>query len=253
MLPLLIQGQPCNCNLNNKNGALYFAYGYNFDWFSKSDIHFKGKNNQYDFSIYNARAIDRDGTDNFFHNDLTIPQYSFRIGYFFNNKKNTGIELNYDHVKYVVVQNQRVHIKGNVNGTYVDTDTVLTRKFIEFEHTNGANFCIINMMKRHTLLKSENKRYWLSYIVKGGIGFLYPRSDVTLFGKRRNDKYHVAGYVAGIDSGLRFDFLKNFFVETSLKGSFANYLNVRLPYGGKGHHHFFALEYIATLGLQVGM
>ena len=172
---------------------------------------------------------------------------------YFNNKKNTGVEINFDHAKYVMVKNQVLHLKGNIAGESFDKDTLVDDKFLLFEHTNGANYAMVDVIKRHTLLKSKNNKNWLSYIAKGGIGFVYPRSDVSLFGKRRNDKYHVAGYVVGIDTGVRFDFLRNFFLETSLKGAFANYLNVRLPGGGKGHHHFFSMEYIATLGFQLAI
>ncbi len=43
-----------------EKGSFYFAWGYNKDWFSKSDIHFesKGKDN-YSFTILNVMAKDK--------------------------------------------------------------------------------------------------------------------------------------------------------------------------------------------------
>jgi hypothetical protein len=245
----------CNCNtLKKKGGTFYWAGGYNFDRFSNSTIHFKNTgDDNYNFTLYHLKAIDRDGLNNLFNEDITIPQYSFRIGYYFNDKHNLGIEINYDHVKYVVVQNQRVRLKGEIRGTSYDQDTLLTAGFLQFEHTNGANYAMIDFIKRHTLFSSPNKKHWLSTLLKPGIGFVYPRSDVTIFGKRQNDKYHVAGYVAGVELGFRYDAFKYLFIETAAKGAFANYLNVRLADNGKAHHHFFSLEYIATIGFQFGI
>lgn len=248
--------EKCNCpqQFEKGKGTFYVGGGYNLDKFSRSTIHFKNQNgDNYDFKLNKVKAIDRDGLNELFNQDITIPQYSFRIGYFFNNKRDLGIEINYDHVKYVVVQNQRVHLTGTIHGEYYDMDTTLTPGFVMFEHTNGANYCMLNLIKRHNLFHTQNNKHWLSYILKGGFGFVYPRSDTKLFGVSNNDFYHVAGYVGGIESGLRYDFLKYFYFEATMKGAFANYTNVRLALGGQGKHHFYSLQYIAIMGFQFGL
>ncbi len=255
-IPHVTLGQElrCNCPQQSKagKGTLYFTGGYNLDWFSKSDIHFRDKKtDDYDFTLYDLKAVDRDGLANLFNQDITIPQYSFRIGYFFNDKHDLGIEINYDHVKYVVVDGQTVHLKGEIRGAYYNQDTTFNRDFVDFEHTNGANYAMLMFIKRINLLKSGNKKHWVGAVCKGGAGFVYPRSDTRIFGVRRNDRYHVAGYVAGLEAGLRYDFFKYFFAETTAKGAFANYLNVLLHGKGRAHHHFFSLEWIFTIGLQV--
>ena len=94
--------------------------------------------------------------------------------------------------------------------------------------------------------------HWLSGIIKPGIGFVFPRTDVTIFGNRRNDTYHVAGYVIGLDMGLRYDLFRHFFIETSGKMSFANYNKVYLPGDGRAKQKFAAFEYILTIGFQFG-
>lgn len=53
-------------------GDIYSYWGWNFSWYSKSDIHFKGDN--YDFTIHDATAQDRQtefSFDNYF-NPATI-------------------------------------------------------------------------------------------------------------------------------------------------------------------------------------
>ncbi len=231
----------------------YFAAGYNLDWFTKSDIHFEDHTDvKYDFTLYDLKADDRPGLKKMLHEDITIPQYSFRFGCYFNDKHNLGIEINYDHAKFVVRDNQATHIEGTIGEQYYDKDTVITPYWLTFEHSNGANFGMINLIKRFTIWHTPDYRHALHALVKPGIGIVLPRSDVSIFGVRRNDTYHVAGYVAGLDCGVRFNFFRYFFLDTSIKGVFANYAKVLLPGDGRANHHFFALEYIFTGGFQFG-
>lgn len=244
----------CNCPQQSKagKGTLYLTLGYNLDWFSKSDIHFKDRTtDDYDFTLYKLRASDRDGLANLLNEDITIPQYSFRLGYFFNDKHDLGIEINYDHVKYVVLKDQPVHIKGDIRGQYYDMDTTFYAGLVEFEHTNGANYAMIDLVKRKNLLHSKNKKHWLGAIIKGGAGFVYPRSDTRILGTRRNDRYHIAGYVVGGELGLRYDLFKYLYAETTFKGAYANYVNVLLVGDGRAHHHFFSMEWVFTIGFQL--
>jgi hypothetical protein len=236
-----------------KNHSWYFAAGYNLDWYSKSDIHFKNTEGpHYNFTLHDLNAKDRPGLKGIFHQNITIPQYAFRFGVYFNDKHNLGIEINYDHAKYIIYNNQHVRLTGTIESTYYDIDTLITPRMLTYEHSNGANFCLVNLIKRWNVWQHQDYRFALHAVAKYGIGFVFPRSDVTLFGVNRNDTYHVAGYVTGIDAGLRFNFFRNFFIDTSVKGCFANYNKVFLPGDGIAKQHFFAYEYILTAGLQFG-
>ena len=99
-------------------------------------------------------------------------------------------------------------------------------------------------------MHNKNKKLWLSAVFKYGFGFVLPRTDVTIMEVNRNDKYHVAGYITGLETGLRFDFYKYFFLETTAKGVFANYTNILLPGDGRGNHKTWGFEYLALCGLQ---
>lgn len=242
-------------------GSLYFSWGYNRDAFSKSDIHLKnttgeynpvtGNHDYYDFTIYDATAKDRNGIRDVFNTDLTIPQYVYRIGYYFNNKKDLGIEINFDHVKYVMRDWQTLHVKGNILGQEVDKDTLISPdNFLHFEHTDGANFLMLNIMKRQRLYASKNDKHWISVIGKVGAGPVIPRTQVTIFGQDLNNRFHIAGYCAGIELGLRYDAFKHIFIEYTAKGAYANFTNVLVLGSGKAHHHFWTAENILTLGFQ---
>lgn len=244
-------------------GNLYFSWGYTRCWYSKSDIHFvdhsnkyhpaTGRYNDYDFTIYNAKAVDRPDFDAIKDVvNITIPQFVVHAGYYFNNKKDLGIEISYDHAKYVVNNYQKVHIKGNFNGNYVDQDTILDpNNLVHFEHTDGANFWMVNLLKRWKLYE-PSKNFNAGFVVKPGAGIVYPRTDVTMFGERLNNNWHLAGWIVGIEAGFRAEFLKHGVFEFTGKGVYADYRKCLVLGKGNGsaNHHFFATQLTMTLGVM---
>ncbi len=251
-------------SLKKKKSHMYFTWGYTRAKYSKSTLHFKNtsnkfneftqKNDNYDFVVYDAVAKDRPDFEQIKDViNITIPQFVFRVGYMFNNK--WGLEINYDHAKYVVTDYQKVRVKGRVNNNYFDQDTVLDpATFLHFEHTDGANFWMVNAVRKWDLLKPR-KNFEASWVLKPGAGIVFPRTDVTLFGERLNNNWHVAGWIVGVESGLRMEFLKHGFFEFVGKGSFANYVNslVLGKGNGKARHHFFTAQLTATIGLKFGL
>jgi hypothetical protein len=233
-----------------RDGSFYFSWGYNKDWFSQSDIHFRNpKSGAYDFTLYDLKAKDRPGFNQIVTSDISIPQYVYRIGYY-SQKHKLGIEINFDHTKYVVIQDQVAHIKGRINETYYDQDTVISADFLKFEHTNGANFLLLNVTKRLKIHSTKNEKFRSLWVVKGGAGIVIPKTDVTLFGERLDNKFHVAGFIFGVETGLRLELMRHLFIEATMKGSYANYLNVLTVSDGKAKHHFWTAETILTGGYQ---
>ncbi len=249
-------------SIKKKNAQWYFTWGYTKAAYSKSTLHFKNLSNKYneqtgrydyyDFTIYDATAHDRPDFDAIKDVvNITIPQFVCRLGYSFND--NMGIEINYDHTKYVVTDYQKVRLKGQFNNVAVDSITVLDpNNFLHFEHTDGANFWMVNFVYKWKLY-NPSKNFKASWVVKPGAGIVFPRTDVTLFGQSLNNNWKVAGWIVGVESGLRLEFFKNGFFEFVSKGSYADYVNAFVL--GKGHgtarHHFFAGQLTATLGLRI--
>ena len=249
-------------SLKKNKSTFYFGWGYNRDWYSKGNIHLVNNNPQlidgkyytYDYTVYNAIGHDRPQFDKIKDVvNITVPQFNVRMGWFFNDKKDFGIELNYDHAKYVVDDYQKARVKGQINGQGFDKDTVLNpNSFLHYEHTDGANFVMMNLIKRWILIASPKYHSNIGLIVKPGFGFVYPRTDVTVFGNRVNNNWKVSGLVAGIETGIRMEFLKNGYVEFTGKGGCADYMNA-LVQGkgyGKASNTFWYAEAILILGYQ---
>jgi hypothetical protein len=245
-----------------KKRQWYASWGYTRAAYSKSTIHLKntshrynevtGRYDDYDFILYRAKAHDRPDFDKLKDVvNITIPQFVCRLGYSFNEK--TGVEINYDHTKYVVNDYQNVRIRGRINDDWVNNDTVLNpASFLHFEHTDGANFWMVNLVSRYTLTE-PNKNLRVSWVFKRGAGFVLPRTDVTLFGQRLNNDWKIAGWIAGVETGLRVEFLRHGFFEFVSKGVYADYVNAFVlgKGNGKASHHFWAGQLTATIGIRV--
>lgn len=236
-----------------KFSGMYLQWGYNRDVYSLSDLHFSN-GDLYNFTIHDAKANDQPDFQGFWETplDVTIPQNSYRIGVYLNAQHTSAIEINFDHAKYVVHDNQYLRVTGQIHGEPIDQDTTIYRQFVHFEHTNGANFYHINYVFQKFLVEGKNYSK-LSYLLKGGAGVVIPRSDVTIMGNRLDNVYHVAGYIASAEAGIRYYPLRNFFLELNVKGGFANYLNVLTVEGGKAHHHFWYGEVIGLFGYDLNL
>lgn len=259
---LLLFSLLVSCNLfsqdeNKSKGTFYISWGYSRDWFSKSNIHFTNAEKNYDFTLHNVKAKDRPDFDNLkdavLSGDFAVPQYNYRVGYYFSKKNNMGVEINFDHTKYVMNPNQTLHLTGRIGNKTYATDTLVTpEKFLHFEHTNGANFLMVNFLFRKNIVRIENKKHLLSVTTKSGAGIVIPKTYVVLFSEALDNRFHIAGWVAGLETGLRYDY-KHFFLEPTVKGTFADYVNVLVLPGTKARHNFFTFEAIVTAGFQFGL
>lgn len=259
-VPILAQQQESETKVKKKmHGTFFFNWGYHRDAYTQSTIQFKDNTTpntpRYDFTFHHAKAHDKLDMDDFFNTAPTVPQYVLTGGYFFNDKNDLGVEVCWNHLKYIVTDNQMIHMTGTIDGQSYDLDTLVTPDFVHFEHTNGNNYLIVSLLKRVQMLTSKNQQHKLSANFRFGPGLLIPKtySDITI----NNTLYHndgpfrVSGWVIGIGAAVRYDFFKYFFFEPSIKGSFVDYTNVKLYGDGRANHTFFSVQYILSLGINV--
>ena len=110
---------------------------------------------------------------------------------------------------------------------------------------------MVNAVRKFKLY-NPTKNFNASWVLKPGAGVVFPRTDVTIFGERLNNNWKVAGWIVGVETGLRLEFLNNGIFEFVSKGSYADYVNVLVlgKGNGKANHHFWAGQLTATLGLR---
>ena len=233
-------------------GSFYFTWGYNRDWYTKSTIHFRNTTtDNYDFTFIDAKAHDRPDLQDFYKiTNLTIPQYDLNIGYFFNDKRDLGIELSWDHLKYIVTDNQVIHVQGQIRGHQIDKDTLVTPDFVHLQHTNGNNYLMLNLVKRQKLW--QTKHFQLSAIGKIGGGPLISYTISTILGSGQEGPFRYHGVVAALSAGVKLDVFRYFFLQTDLQGAWADYTNTKLGADNQGlaTHHFYSLQYKYAFGFN---
>ena len=235
---------PDEKNKKSEEALLYFALGSHRIFFTPGDIYIKrGGASPLDFKLENVRGHDEGGLK-----WETAPQFSYTIGCYFVNKK-FGVEYQYDHIKYFVRQKQVVRLKGTIEGHEYDKDTLVTPAFFQMEHSDGGNYGMFNIVKWLPLAQSADKKILLKLIMKGGVGFVNPKTNSLIAGQHRDDKYHLSGYVAGIETGMRINIGKSFFATGTFKGAYANYCDFLIS-NGRGKQDWFSAQFNYLIGVQ---
>lgn len=243
----------------HNKGKYFILWGGNKDNYTKSDIHFQGKD--YDFTLENVVAND---VPKGWHIDyinptrLTIPQNNFKIGYFLNDSY--SISIGFDHMKYVLTQDQIVRINGyypkpGSYGELLSNDQIkVTERFLSYEHTDGLNYINTELSKHIDFSKligiKNTDKIQLNLVFGLGVGILMPRTDATLLNKQRSDDFTLAGFGFSTKTALNLTFLKYFFIQCELKGGYINMPNIRTTNSkeDKASQSFYFSQQIFVVG-----
>ena len=241
-----------------KKGRAFAYWGWNRGFFGNSTLKIAG--DDYNLTLRNLKAHDRVTKPFLNYNDyfklgrITIPQTNMRIGYFF--KDNWAITLGVDHMKYVMDQNQVARVEGTITregeykGTY-NGDMVISDDFLTFEHTDGLNYINTEVERYFSLKKHPFDRINIAFMLGGGAGILFPKTNAKFLDYERNDRFHVSGYGVSAKAGVEFIFFKHITLKGEAKQGFINMPNIILHekgINGKGKQHFGFTELAATIG-----
>ncbi|MEO5681833.1 MAG: hypothetical protein ABIQ88_04285 [Chitinophagaceae bacterium] len=239
-----------------RRGEFYISWGYNTEWYTHSNLKIKQPELGNDYAFRNIKGHDHRGWDEgLFSKALTIPQYNYRIGYFFGNKKDWGIELNFDHTKFIFSDDQVVHIKGTVNNKLYDgnarfrqNDALGADSSSYYFLNNGANFLLFNVVKRFHLTANKKGSVQLDGLTKFGIGPVIPHVQNKFFDQPENSPgFQLGGWNTGLEGALRGTFYKHVYLEFAGKLDYARYSNLKI-YKGTARQAFGTAEIILSLG-----
>ena len=207
----------------SRKGEVYMLWGYNRAAYAPSDIRFEGAN--YNFTLYHVKAKDFPSEFKpsvyFGLFSFTIPQYNYRIGYYFNDDLSLSVGL--DHMKYVVKRGQSTYIDGTISnsgtqydGDYNDVLINLDSELMTLEHTDGFNYLSVELDK-HWRLWTGCTKHSCDWFAGVGAGLMIPRSDVTVLGVKAANEFHIAGEAMAFQTGFKAKFFNHFSVHTTLK------------------------------------
>lgn len=247
----------------HNKGKFFIYWGWNRGFYSDSDIHFQGSD--YDFTIYDAQAHDKQSKfsfrDYFRPDRVTIPQTVVRVGYFISDHYN--VSLGIDHMKYVMDTDQMANVNGYVaiaegnpyNGNYHNEPVHVTDDFLHLEHTDGLNYVNLQIVRYDDLGSllggNWNMDVFQINLYEGiGAGALVPKTNATILNRPRHDKFHLSGYGIHALQGLNFTFFKHFFVQLEAKEGYINMPDIRTTASStdKASQHFYFLETTLMIG-----
>ena len=231
-----------------RRGEFYFSWGYNTEWYSKSTLKINQPDLDNKYSFKKVKGHDRPGWDHgLFTKPLTIPQYNYRLGYFFNDKKNLGVEINFDHTKFIFSDGP-VQILGKLNGRNVDSTVHFSNDGgFRYYLNNGANFLLFNLMKRWHWHSNTKETIKLDLIGKAGVGPVIPHVDNMFFGEANKPHFQLGGWNVGTEIAARATFYHHVYLEFAGKLDYARYSSLDI-YKGNASHAFGTGEIILSLG-----
>ena len=252
----------------SKAGNFYLLAGYNRGWFSKSDIHIKGfysdspsvpeaaRGQKYSFTLLGAKALDNPDIKSLSKWDINSPQFYFRLGYFFYGEYINGVELGLDHFIYALKPSQRVRVQGLVYDSTaqivgnVERDMLVTEDFVQLQHDNGVNYLMVSFVRGMHLYRNRTETHMIVCLVKPGLGVAITRSNLAVNRDRKQDEFHIGGYVGGLEVAFRYTMMEQFFIETAGKGCYANISDVLSVPGISASHTFTSFEWLVSIGYQ---
>lgn len=230
-------------------GEYYFSWGYNTESYTHSTIKISQRSLGNKYSFINIKGHDHRGWDEgLFSKALTIPQYNYRIGYLFNDRNNLGIEINFDHTKFIMTDGQVARIRGSFNGKNIDSSVIFSGdNGFYYYLNNGANFLLFNLVKRWNFSNNKKGSVKIDALGKIGIGPVIPHVDNCFFGNKNKAHFQLGGWNTGIECALRATFYRHVYIELAGKFDYARYAHLNI-YQGTAKHAFGTAEGILNLG-----
>lgn len=256
--PSSVQSNSVPINTGNKRtGELYFSWGYNQEWYTHSNVKINQPALGNDFTFEDISGHDHKGWDEgIFNKAISIPQYNYRIGYIFNEKKGLGIEINFDHTKFIFGDGQVVLMKGTYNHEpvnkqyYFASSAAGTTDSSYYYLNNGANFLLINIVKRWHIWSNKKQTIKMDVLGKFGVGPVIPHVQNKFFSQPPNDQdFQFGGWNVGAEGDLKLTFFHYVFLEYGNKIDYARYSGLEI-YAGTAKQAFGTYEMILNLGLS---
>ena len=265
--------------VDNRKSQWLIQWGYNRDYYTPSDINFRGPG--YNFTLHNVTASDKPEKVNSTYvepSKMAVPQYNLRVSYYITERMN--ISFGQDHMKYVMHNNQPATIQGYIDplaiqraqlnpsqkslpylylfpghvnqyAGYHNNETInITPDFLQFEHTDGLNYFFLDFGYTMPIIISKNGQHGLSLVSSFGAGPVVLRSDVRLFGEGLNNHFHLSGYALAAYLAFRFDLFSFIYIEAGFKGGYIDLPDILVNGRSKDRasQHMGFLEKIIYIG-----
>lgn len=243
---------PASAQQKKRKGEFYASWGYNKEWYTNSHVYVSQPELGNNYKLSSVKGHDHPGWDesDIYNTPISIPQYNYRIGYFFNAEKGLGVEINFDHTKFIIQNDQYIKMTGTYQNRPVDTFIRFRKDSFYYYLNNGANFLLFNFVKRWHWFQNKNSNIKIDGLGKVGIGPVIPHVENALFGQHNDAGFQLGGWNVGIEYAIRSTFYKRVYLEFCGKLDYASYSNLKV-YKGTASQNFGCFEMILNLGFTI--
>ena len=144
--------------------------------------------------------------------------------------------MGYDNFKYVLDDKNEVLLSGNIHpgvdpetnwsGTYNNQAVVTDRS--TFHYANRLNFIRLNLERTDQLFKTGKKDLFAISSHAGlGFGGVFSTTDFQFAGKTDVDTKSTSGFAISAHAGVRFEFFRQFFIQTNFHAGYIQQLQVQ--------------------------
>jgi hypothetical protein len=226
---------------SSAQGTLFGYWGYNRSAYTKSNMHFVGPG--YDFTLQGVVAHDNPeklGNGTYINPaKITIPQFNARIGYYF--KDHWAVSFGYDHMKYIFADGNEVLLSGTIDagvdqsgsptpwsGLYNAEPITTDREYFHYENSDGLNYLHFRLTRTDMLFGfGEKHQVALSSNLAVGTGGILSFNDFTFAGRKNVRTISMSGYGLSAHVGLRAEFFRHVFIQSTVSGGLHHQLKVR--------------------------
>jgi hypothetical protein len=255
---------------------IYFAWGYNRNYHSNTDVKFMTPDGT--FIVHDAVGKDRPSPFSpevyFLPKNISIPQYNMELGVMVNEK--WGIELKQDHMKLVFDQTRPYEISGNYDRKVVVTNPHPTNEWDQqipvdfeiakknkdaswllFEHSDGYNYVSIGSVYNQNLYQTRNQKFSIDARFGAGGGIMVPKTKVMMHQDARwnwhglDNRFHIAGGGVHAEAKLRLTFWEKVFIQAATRGTYIKVKDALVDGSESRMEHVQPISSVQFMG-QVG-
>ena len=226
-----------------QQGSFYFSAGYNTSKYNNSTIHINQQelNNSYD--LWKVKGTDRT------HSPISPLLFNYRLGYYFNEWQDLGLEINFDPVRYTVAEGSTVSLFGEYNGQMnFKRNVYFSKGSGSYFYYDGLNLFLANLVKRWGVYRANTSKVSVDILGKAGIGPALPHIHSKLPVNPVDDPQLTwGGWNYGFETGVRVTLFRFGYVEVAGKYDYAMIDGLQV-YNGLASQNIATFELIASLG-----
>ncbi len=229
-----------------QQGSVYFSVGDNKAWYNNSTIHIVQDELGNSYDLYKAKGNDKTNSA------LSPLLLNYRLGYYFNEWQDLGLELNYDPVKYTIADGSVVSINGLVNNMInVHSTAKFSIKNGSYYYFDGLNLFLINLVKRWRVYRANTSDVSVDVLGKGGIGPVMPHFHSNLpVNPLDGPALTWGGWDYGFEAAVRVTLYRYVYVEVAAKYDYAMMDGLQI-YDGTASQNLATREVIASIGFTL--